>query len=191
MMQMTEPLVYRVDARERFTYVNAAWLDFALDNATEAVVASLTPENLVGQSLWEYVTDQTTRMLYRSVMARVRSREGVQFAFRCDSPDCRRLLQMQIALLDSGEIEFRTTPITIEPRPFVPLLDATAPRDEAWISMCSWCNRVRYLHGWYEVEVAVELGALFELARLPKVTHGICDDCYRQMQKVVSAPRTG
>lgn len=179
-------LIYRINARDEIIHVNQVWDQFAAENAAPAALIALAPNNLLGQSLWRYVTDAGTRQLYRSLLTRVRPEEIIRFTFRCDSPECRRRLQMEIQGNQDGTIEFRSTPVLIEPRPAQFLLDWSVPRSSSVLTVCSWCNRIKIDDKWWEIEEGVEHSALFEDERLPRLSHGICDDCYGVMRTVVN-----
>ena len=42
--------------------------------------------------------------------------------------------------------------------------------------MCAWCKKAD-VGGWVEVEEAVRRLQLFDQARLPRITHGVCPAC--------------
>lgn len=178
-----EDILYRINTRDEIVYINTQWQRFAAENTPPGSDAKLTPDQVIGRSLWTFITDRTTREIYQVIVKRVRAREIVHFSFRCDSPDCRRLLQMDITALPDGSVEFHTFPLYVESRLSQPLLEHATPRGDSLMLMCSWCNRVRVDTGWVEIEVAVAEEALFEEEMLPALSHGICDDCFAAMQR--------
>jgi hypothetical protein len=174
------PIVYRVDAADRIVYVNDAWDAFAHQNEGTAVVAA----QVVGRPLWEFISDLSTRTIYRSALGRIRAGSELRFGFRCDSPSCRRIMEMQILLADEpGSVEFRSSTIAEDHRqPPAVTWAAGGSRDEdSLVRMCGWCNRIDVGSVWTEFEEALPQLRLMERANPPSVTHGICESCFQKM----------
>lgn len=167
-------LVYRVDASNRITWVNAAWSEFARNNQGETVM----PARILGRDLLGLVMDETVAQLYAAMLKRVRSGTAVKFTYRCDAPDKRRMFAMDIGLLASGEVEFVSTLTHEEGRPPVALLAAGGTRSSELLRVCSWCQKVATPAGhWLPVEEAVATLRLMETEQLPAITHGMCGPC--------------
>ena len=102
----------------------------------------------------------------------------VRLSFRCDAPDRRRLLQLDILPERDQELLYRVRTLQHEIRALIPLLDPQRPRSESFVSMCGWCKRVAVApHHWLEVEDAIAALALFAEPRPPQLTHGVCEEC--------------
>ncbi len=170
-------ITYEVDASDVIVRVSEQWDRFALDNAAPDVTA----EAVLKRSLWDFVCDESTRHLYAHFMARARQGDLVQVPFRCDGPSLRRFLNMSLKGLDGGGVEFRTELIRTEPRPEQPLLKRITSHDDRLIRMCSWCKRIMCDEAWVPVEQAVVRLHLYDQEKLPAITHGMCDDCYKQL----------
>jgi hypothetical protein len=173
---------YRVNDRDEIVFANQAWNTFALANAGE----HLTTPQVLGRPLWGFITDRTTRALYQDILARVRSGRSVRFILRCDSPECRRLLEMEVSRGLDDVTDFRVQTLSQKAREPQPLLDPDRPHSEELLRVCGWCRRVDAGGRWAEVEEAVSLLRLFERPLLPEVTHGICEDCYSRMVATMS-----
>lgn len=184
-MNNTDKIMYRVNDRDEIVFVNEEWLRYSLDNQT----FDLTPDKVSGKSLWSFVTDETTQHLYREMMRQVRRGEAVTFTIRCDSAECRQLLEMTVSLLSSGEIQFETRTVWTEKREPQPLLESDAARSDELLRMCGWCKRVDVGENvWEEVENATVRLNLFNRQSLPQLTHGICHSCYAGMtEKLVQS----
>jgi len=178
-----EEIVYRVNARDEIVYVNEAWERFAAENAGEALMR----DDVMAMPLWEYISDDTTYLLYRDLMRRVRAGVPARFTIRCDSPVRRRLLEISMTACGDGGIEFCSRTISTEERVTHELSNSDAHRPDAMVRVCSWCNRVEQDGDWKEVEDVVLQTRVFERPRPPGVTHGICDDCVQRMQDTISA----
>lgn len=178
---MNDTIVYRVDADDRIVSVSSAWDPFAIANNGREVTAS----SVLGKNLFEFIGDRTTRHIYRQMLARIRAGGNLRYRYRCDSPDCRRLMEMQIvATAEKGGVEFRS--VTVEEHPRTPMVvpqadGALDPDPEELQRACGWCNRLDVDGTWMEIEDALPRLRLLERASPPTVTHGICEDCLARM----------
>lgn len=177
---------YHIDAADRISAVSDGWSAFARANSGEA----LLPPSVLGRSLWESISGETTRDIYRGLIARVREGRGpVHFQFRCDAPAMQRLLDMRMTLTLAGGVSFLTVPVTLEQRPSVALLDPSAVRSPAAQVSCGWCARLRVAEReWLEVEPAMRILDPFGLRALPRLSHGMCPDCFEAMKREMEEP---
>ena len=175
-MDISWPVLYRIDIDDRLAELNDGWLAFAQANGGDA----LHPSNILGRSLWEFIGDAETRYLYQLMVQRLRQAgPPVRFQFRCDAPDRRRLLAMEISGDKTGGIQFRVTSVLEDPRVSLSFFEPAHARGEGLLTMCGWCKRTQLPTGrWVEIEEAVEELRLFEGSPLPGVTHGICPPCH-------------
>jgi len=175
--------ICQVDARDKIIFVDANWIVFAAQNG----LPSLTLELVKGQSLWDYISDETSRQFYKALARKVR-RTGVLVGvpFRCDSPECRRFMKMFILNLAEGALEYRSVLLREEARLKVDLLDPDFPRTREMVTMCAWCKKV-HADEWMEAEEAVRVLGLFEQKRLPQITHGVCPACQETFEMELQA----
>ncbi len=173
------PVSYHIDHNDSLDAFNEGWLAFADANGGE----SLHPSRIRGRQLWEFVREPTTAQLYRSMLVRLRSGgRPIRFRFRCDAPDRRRLLEMDMTADAAGGIQFNVTSVHEEARAPVLLLDPNRTPGNGFLTICAWCKRVRLSQDeWVEVEDAVKALNLFEGAPLPALTHGVCPACSETM----------
>lgn len=168
--------IHTIDRSDRIVDVNREWLAFAEENGAPWLNAG----SVLSRPLWDFITGMETRHIYRLIITRARERlETAAIPFRCDSPDCRRHMAMELRPIEGGQVEFACTVLKVEKRPYVALLDPKAERSEEFITICSWCRRVRLKDGWSEAEEAVRSLGLFSAEILPQITHGICPDCVK------------
>jgi hypothetical protein len=79
------------------------WLAFAGENGAPQLTASL----VLDQFLWRFIQGQETVYLYKQIFGRLRAgKSPIKFPFRCDSPDCRRFMEMKLSLLPGDTIQF-------------------------------------------------------------------------------------
>ncbi len=181
----SSPIIqYGIDEADRIIFVNDEWLAFARANQGSA----LLPPSLFQQSLWSHITEATTRQLYHDILLKVRSEAvPIHVPLRCDSPNCRRLLRLDITPLPDNQVLFTSRLIRSETRPRVALLEPTFPRTPELLTMCSWCKKVvTDDEQWLEVEQAVAYLELFQRDLLPELTHGICPLCLDQMTALLA-----
>ncbi len=174
-------IIYRIDASDTIVHVGDAWDAFALANEGNAILGG----EVIGRSLWEFVSDLSTREIYRNAMKRIREGSSTRFAFRCDAPECRRTMELELLPLDAGGIEFRSHTVGLEMRPAQELLRSRRG-PVALIRACGWCKRIDANGEWVEVEVAVQRLHLLEQRRLPALTHGICEPCAETLMATVA-----
>jgi hypothetical protein len=157
---------YAIDAEDSICFVDEGWYEFADANGGD----ELKPPAVLGLSLWGCISDPTTRDLYRQIVDRVRQGKLARFTLRCDSPECRRLLEMTISSNADGTVEFCTSVLSLENRAPVALLSSKVSRSTEMLRMCAWCNRINlgaHSSDWVEVEDAAEQLDLFERELMP------------------------
>lgn len=173
---------YRLNDRDEIVFVNAAWAEFAAANSRDERLAEAA---VLGRSVWGFIGDPTTRLLYRDILARVRAGVPARFPFRCDSPARRRRMEMSVSALPDGLIEFRSRVLSEEERPPQPLLDPDRPHAGGFVRVCGWCNMVDAGGRWAEVEEAVARLGLFDRSHLPRLSHGMCEACHARVDEAL------
>ena len=188
-MNHSDAVVYRIDASDRIVAVNDAWTAFALANDGE----HLLQPDIIGKNLWDMISDPTTRDLYETMVIRVRQGKGIfRFTFRCDSPEMRRLLQMEIAALKDHGVRFRVTPLSVQAREPVRLISTGLTRSNALMQICGWCKRLPAPDGtWIEIEEAAQTLNIFHGSPMPTLTHGICPVCHESINELLDDPMLG
>ena len=184
-MSTSSEIIYRLNPADILCFANKEYDEFA--SANDGQLASSIA--VLQRSLWDFITEPTTQQLYREIVRCVRMGASARFDFRCDSPGCRRTLEMNVAREENGGVEFRTRTLSEELRPSQILLESRPAISDELLRVCSWCNAVNVRHAWVEVEEAVKLLRLFERSRMPHLTHGICGPCRETMIKTVSKLR--
>lgn len=177
---------YWIDAHDRVIRVNDAWARFAAENDGGPVEAA---SGILGRTLWSFIEDATIGSLYRDMVLLARKGRSVGFGFRCDAPGFRRIFQMRISGGKADEVEFASTLESEEAREPVSLLDCHQPRNEQYLRMCSWCQRVHAKGQWVPVEAAVVLLNVMSGPAVPSITHGICGDCHGRIMAEISKLR--
>ena len=167
--------IWIIDGADKIVHVNDAWLAFAAENTAPQLTASV----VLDQHIWRFIQGQETSYLYQQIFSRVRDGKApVTFPFRCDSPDCRRFMEMELALLPGDAIQFTAHILREEWRDPIDLLDVSRDRNREFVKVCSWCKKINIPgRGWGEIEAAIMALDLFGHDPMPRMTHTICDSC--------------
>jgi hypothetical protein len=176
-----ERITYSIDQSDVITGVADDWVSFAQANAAAHLI-----DDVVGRSLWDFVSGVTTRHVYRELLAHIRAGRTITFGYRCDSPDLRRFMQMTMACGANGVVTFDSVNVRTERRvpPLRTLVSGKAT--DPGLAMCSWCKRVDVSGAWEEVEVAIQRLGLFAEIDAPLITHAMCPTCYQEMMASVN-----
>lgn len=103
-MQYHDEIVYQIDEKDLLIFVNDHWDSFAEANGSRNLVGL----NLYKQPIWNFIQDIETKHLHQTLLKKVRTDNAIlDLPFRCDSPTLRRFMQMNIAPLADGGVEYR------------------------------------------------------------------------------------
>ncbi|GIF17290.1 hypothetical protein BJ973_000007 [Actinoplanes tereljensis] len=169
-------VTWRFDGDDLLCGVGADWNEFALANGGGACVPPP-----IGQPLAGFVSGPDLCVVWRAILGLSRRDPDrtLRLTYRCDSPAERRIMTATVTGNHRAEVAIVSEIGQRQPRPSVPLLDATVPaRSGEMIRMCGWCARVK-VDDWVDVEEGCRRLDLLELESgpLPRITHGICNDC--------------
>ena len=175
-----DDLAYRVDAHSRITFVNDCWDRFARDNGAPELAGAA----VIGRPMREFIAGAETWHLYGLLTRHAqRASRPCTLRFRCDAPHAQRFMHMRIEALDDGQIEFHSHAVEIRPRAALAVLARGAERDPSrLLHLCSWCNRGEVERRWMEIDQVVMTLGLFEGQPLPRLTHGVCDECHARVE---------
>lgn len=169
---MMDLISYHIDGHDEITAVSDSWTAFARSNGGADLA-----DQVVGHSMWQFVCDDTTRQVYRDLLARVRDGRTVTFSYRCDSPALRRFMRMTMNQGPRTGVQFDSLTLRTESRvPPIVMAPASAQSDFL-LRVCGWCKRVAVGAEWEEVEVAIEQLGLFGGRAPAAITHGMCPAC--------------
>ena len=175
------PSEYVLDSDDVIAEVSPAFLAFAQENDAPGLTASA----LIGAPIWNFVAGTPTREIYAACFERVRSTlRTVTLPFRCDSPTCRRIMELTVVPGAEQSIRLSAVLLRAETRLAVPLLDPRIERSGEILEACSFCRRIRIDDAtWLDVEEAVGRLGLFDSPQLPMLSHGVCPACLPELQR--------
>ncbi len=173
-------VVYRINAHDILISFNKEWDIFAAENHSPAMHS----EKVGHTSIWAYIHDFETKHIHETLLTRVRAdRQLWQLPFRCDSPEMRRFMEMDIIHVGQGTVEYRCRTLHTEKRqPLPPSPHAVQPQGP-FLRMCSWCKKMDGGHdAWLEIEDAVVALDLLGRDTLPPISHTMCDHCLATLE---------
>lgn len=182
---MAERFEYTINRDDVITEVNDVWKRFADENAGEGL-----GDRVLGTWLWQHLAGVEVKHLFKALVERVREGGGpVRVPFRCDAPELRRFMVLELTSLPDEAIRFSSWIEAEEAREPVALLEAHRESDpELMVKMCAWCKRIHAgPDRWRELEDAMAELGLFHLERLPRITHSVCRDCQDQVMHELEA----
>lgn len=170
--------LYVIDHMDRIVSMSSNWLSFAARNDAGE---SCHPDRIINQQIWSFIQGYETRHVYEICINNVRNHQKtIVLPFRCDAPDLRRYLELEISPLPRGHVQLTSRIIREEPRETVKLLQTGKPKLFDFITMCSMCKKIQVAENvWFETEEAIARLGLFELEVLPQISHGLCQDCFK------------
>jgi len=164
---IVDPVEYWLDSGNRIIRVNDEWDAFALQNDAEFLLR----DQVLGRPLVDFIHDPATREFVLMLVDRSRANGSFgPYRYRCDSPGCRRYLEMEIELLSDETVRVAHRIRKVK-------LEATERRMRAESSTramprCSQCNRVAVAGIWQDPFDVPTLGDGETL-----VVYCVCDDC--------------
>lgn len=175
---------YFINRENRIESINDVWRSFAAKNGGE----KLMNEMVLYRDISKFIACDRCQELYYMLLESIRaSKKAIGFSFRCDSPETRRYMKMEMVPLEQGKVQFTSYLEREEARESLALLDLSTERTEEFVTICSWCKRIKTGDiTWVNTEEAVEKMALFHKERLPKLSHGVCPVCYELLIKKIS-----
>ncbi len=140
---------YKLDSKDRIMSVGGSWDTFAQENGG-CYIAS---DELAGRLIWDFVTDDVTRMWLHTIFDSVRVLgRAVERPSRCDSPSVKRHMRMRIRPTNDRLLLVEHQLLSIEKRTS-PLIVRTVGENRDCSDFrvrCSFCGRVKSNTAWEE-----------------------------------------
>lgn len=169
---------YRIDDANTIVSVCEDW-----DEKTDTLAVPAPHANdLIGTSILNHITGIDNKQIFALLFSQCRkTREILFIQFRCDGPDIKRWMELELRPRDQGQIEVVSRMVDSATRPYVALLDCFAKRSGNVVTICSWCKAVKVGDVWTEVENAVNLLGLFKNEEQPELQQGMCEKCAKDI----------
>ncbi len=148
--------VYTINNEDIIVNYSRNFPTFARENDWSS---ELSPEAVVGHSIFDFINGIETKHLYEILFEHCRRGKHIgPIPFRCDSPTERRFLELYLRPLSHDHIDIITKLLKTESRERVKTLEINVPRSEGFIRICSMCKKVAIPDdGWFEIEEALLL----------------------------------
>jgi len=164
---------YLLDADDHIlTWGGPRWESAALAGGA----TTLAGGDLVGQSIYAHVAGHFTQRFLRAFFAEARAaRTGLKRAYRCDSPNAKRLFEMRAEPMGDGALRVEHWLLDETPMAFEVATQETRGAVRLGHMRCSMCNRLRRrgTREWREPDA-------FPQGSGPvAVVHTVCEGCRR------------
>lgn len=173
-------VIYEINHRNELVRLNSAWDQFATDNGSPELIR----ERVTHKPLLTFIHDAETRHIHEILLERVRAGRQIKaLPFRCDSPELRRFMEMDIIAHENGHVLYRCRTLRTEIREPIMSVSVLRRSGDGIMRVCSWCKKVGVDNAcWVEIEDAIRLMRLDSDALAPRITHTICDSCMARLE---------
>ena len=158
------PVIYSIDSDNLIVEVNTGWDHFLLQNNDADSTA------VVGRSILDFISGKVTKQFWIKQFNLVRERGTASIEYRCDAPDLKRWMRMNLRLLDDNRVQITNELLAYEKRTrpihFLP----ASQRGRQTAIRCSLCNKLKSTESWFEPDELHDQTGTFH------VTYGICPD---------------
>lgn len=185
-------IVYVLDRQALVVTIGAAnWNAFADANGGEHLHDG---DGVVGRSIYSFISGDSVRDSYERCFNGVFSGRlhHAHLETRCDSPGTMRLLRLSVTpILGDDAVDYvlvQSIAMVERVRPYMSLFDFESlrakhalGRDLPLLTMCSYCQQVRFPAGsdetegeWVTAEDYYRRGGVADVS----ISHGMCDPCF-------------
>jgi len=171
---------YIVDEQDRLIGVSGHWNQFAVENRAP----ELAQERILNKPLWDFIAGDETIDAYKRLLNHCRAGGNLRsFQFRCDAPDLRRFMNLDIARAADSKLLLKTRLVREEARESIRLLETAESHTDDILTICSQCKRAKLEREdrWVEVEEAMETLGIPNTPPVPHLSHGLCPRCYEEV----------
>jgi hypothetical protein len=172
-----ECYIYEIDESDRIVRLGDNWCRFARENGAPELCDR---SSVLDRPLWDFVSHREVHHIYSILLEKARTeRRPIIVPIRCDAPDKRRFIEIDLTPLPMDHVEFKSRVVRMESRDALEILERSASRSDEFLRICSFCKKIALSdETWAATEEAVKCLKLFESPRVPQLTHGICPGCY-------------
>lgn len=165
------PVIYIINPDNLIIQINDAWDKFAAENQGDAIPKVA----VLGHSVLEFVSGKVTQRYWQNLLERARhSTAPLRVNYRCDAPNLKRWMQMELRLLDNGDLRISHVQRYAQHRKNAVFFVRALQRGKQGYIRCSMCNRVKSAERWVEPE---EIGVATATTHTLQVTYGLCESC--------------
>lgn len=173
-MSAPQPVVCVINSDNIIIDVNEAWDCFAQENNSPSAART----GVLGKCLFDLISGKITKQYWRDLLERAwRSTQPLKIDYRCDSPDTKRWMQMELCRLEDGNMRISHTQLASEKRTTAIHFRLAQQRSSCTQVRCSICNRVKEKDHWHEAESLIKAENNETSSVCLPVIYGLCGDC--------------
>ncbi|MGK7295866.1 MAG: hypothetical protein ACNS61_08585 [Candidatus Wenzhouxiangella sp. M2_3B_020] len=138
------------------------------------------PPDLAGKRIEDAISKPEVAHLVAVLLEFSRkSGERISVPYRTDGDDESRLIEMAVSPgNDDGEIELRSRRRRSGRLQAPALSWESEDGYDGMLRICSVCHRIEEDSEWKTAAETLVEGRLFERPKIPRLSHGLCPDCY-------------
>ncbi len=162
---------YWLDSKDLIVKVSEEWDAFALENSSPEMLSN----NVLGLSIWNFVTGDQTRLWLNTLFGYERIHgKALMRPYRCDSPNEKRFMEMNVSM-DGKLLGVRHSVIRVEKLSPPLNFEFSSVKRSGYRRRCSICNRTEMGEKWMEPGELLESEK--KLISPIKVIYTVCQDC--------------
>lgn len=166
------PIVYWINRNMEITAVAGPWDHFAQENDGADVASA----NVLGRSIWAFVTGDPARMWVETLfqLAAVTG-TMVERPYRCDSPDLKRFMRMRVIPEGAGVLRVEHELLHTEKQQQPVTIRSARNPAASGLLRCSVCGRINKGESWREPDLCDVPSATEPVLR---VMYTVCQQCF-------------
>lgn len=166
---------YIIDSHYRIIDVHSQWDKFAADNEGNP---NIYKKNILFKNIMDFIKGDAVKMWYESIISLSKTLNiHITRPYRCDSPDKKRFMEMEVIPLQDGNILINHYLIKEEAiKTSVSSFIFHRADEKNSLLRCSVCNQFLHINRWIELEEAVKH---YDFRSL-NIIDIICNYCIRQ-----------
>lgn len=164
---------YCLDNKNIIVSVSNNWNNFAEENDG----LSIFSENVIGKSIWDFISGNTTKMWLDCIFQLARLRKSkIEKTYRCDSPDIKRYMKMIIIPDIDGFLKIEHQIMSTEVQETPVFIYASPTKNDKFKKRCSVCGRILQDNCWYEPANLND-----SITQNFLVIYTVCNECKRSL----------
>lgn len=166
---------YILNGEYKIIEVHPEWDNFAKENFA---TSDTLKNKIIGKKIMDFIKGDPVRMWYETIISYAKSLNiRVKRPYRCDSPNKKRYMEMEVIPMKDGKIKVNHYLIKEEEvKNPIETFKFSLEMDKNSSLRCSSCNRFLHLNRWIELEEAVKIHDFRSIF----VVDIICNECLKQ-----------
>lgn len=174
-MSDPQPVVCVINPDNIIIDVNEAWDGFARANDSPSAMRAA----VLDRCIFDLISGKVTKQHWRELLQRAwDSPQPLIVDYRCDSPDAKRWMRMEMCRQEDGNMRITHTQFKSELRLPKIHFRLAQQRNSGTLVRCSMCNRIKTGGQWCEAEKLFSTKRTTDVdVKFLEVIYGLCADC--------------